>query len=80
MQSIHDRVKHSCEYCNYKASQKGHLQALVQSVHEGVKHSCECCDYKGTTKSILRKHVKSLHDGYKSTTKNGHDEVKNSCD
>ena len=50
VQSIHDGVKHSCEYCNYKATAKGSLKIHVQSVHEGVKHSCECCEYKATKK------------------------------
>ena len=80
MQSIHDGVKHSCEYCDYKATTKGNLQAHVQSVHEEIKYSCESCDYKETTKSNLKKHVKSFNDDYKSTTKNGRDEDKYSCD
>ena len=52
----------------------------MQSVHEGIKYTCECCDYKATTKRNLKKHVKSVHNDYKSTTKNDHDEVKQSCD
>ena len=80
MQSIHDGVIHSCEYCDYKATTKGNLCAHMQSVHEGIKYTCECCDYKATTKYNLLKHVKSVHNDYKSTTKNDHDEVKYSCD
>ena len=44
--SVHDEVKHFCEYYDYKAATKGSFQTHVQSVHEGVKHSY---DYKTTS-------------------------------
>ena len=47
MKSVHDGVKHSCEFCDYMATTKSSLQQHVKSIHEGVKHSCEFCDYKG---------------------------------
>ena len=52
MQSIHYGDEHSCVQCDYKATQKGHLQIYVQLIHDGVKHSCEQCDYKATKNKI----------------------------
>ena len=63
MKSIHDGVKFSCEYCEYKAATKRSLQNHVKSIHDGVKYSCEYCDFKATEKSNLQNHVKSIHDG-----------------
>ena len=61
MQSIHDGFKkYSCEFCDYKASQKGNLQQHVQSIHVGVKYSCEFCDYKASQKGHLKQHVQSI--------------------
>ena len=48
MKSIHDGVKYSCEYCDYKATEKGSLQKHLKSFHKGVKYSCEYCDQKVT--------------------------------
>ena len=59
VQSIHDGVKHSCEFCDFKATTKDNLQAHVHSVHEGVKYSCECCDYIATTKATFE-HICNL--------------------
>ena len=64
---IHDGVKHSYEYCDFKAYQKSNLQIHVKSVHYGIKHSCKFCHYKATRKSSLRTHMKSVHDGVKYT-------------
>ena len=52
--SIHDGVKYSCEFCDYKATQKGSLQEHVKSIHNGVKYSCDFCDYKETQKCSLQ--------------------------
>ena len=39
MQSIHKEGKHSCEYCDYKATRQDSLRRLVQFIHDGVKYS-----------------------------------------
>ena len=36
MKSIHDGVKYSCEYCDFKATEKSNLQNHVKSIHDGV--------------------------------------------
>ena len=41
VQSIHNRVKFSGDYCDYKATRKGSLNIHVQSIHYGVKFSDE---------------------------------------
>jgi len=64
-ESIHKGVKYSCELCDYKATQKGHLQRHRKSVHERVKYSCELCDYKATQKGHLQRHRKSVHERFK---------------
>ena len=65
MQSVHEGVKHNCELCEYKATQKGSLCQHEKSVHKGVKYNCDVCDYKAPTKDKLRNQVKSVHDGVK---------------
>ena len=44
-------VKHGCDHCDYKITQKHSLLQHVHSVHEGV--TCEHCDHKTKQKSIL---------------------------
>ena len=61
MNSKHQEVKFSCEQCDYKAVQKGHLLTHIKSIHEGVKFPCEQCDYKATQKGNLLKHINSFH-------------------
>ena len=65
MQSVHEGVKHNCELCEYKATQKGSLRQHEKSVHKGVKYNCDVCDYKAPTKDKLRNQVQSVHDGVK---------------
>ena len=67
VKSIHDGVKHSCEFCEYKANRKSNLQQQFKSIHERVKYSCESCDYKATWRSSFQYqyHVKSIHEGVK---------------
>ena len=65
VKSIHDGLKYSCEFCDFKATQKRSLPQHVKSIHDGVKHSCEFCDYNATTKKNLQLHAKSIHDGVK---------------
>ena len=54
MMSIHEAVKHSCEFCEFKASTKGTLVRHAKSIHDGFKHYCEFCDsqYKITLKDM----------------------------
>ena len=59
--SIHEEVKYSCNQCNYKASQQGHLKTHKMSVHEGVKYSCNLCDYKASQQGHLKRHDMSVH-------------------
>ena len=42
--TIHDGVKYSFEYCDYKATQNGYLQQNVKSIHYEVQYSCGNCD------------------------------------
>ena len=58
MKFIHDGVKYSCEYCDYKATEKGSLQKHLKSFHDVVKYSCEFSDYKATKKGSLQRHLK----------------------
>ena len=50
-------VKHGCEHCEYKTTQKGSLLKHVQSVHKEVIYSCKHCDYKSKQKGHLLRHV-----------------------
>ena len=35
--SVHEGIKHECDYCDYKATQKGDLKRHKMSVHIGIK-------------------------------------------
>ena len=36
--SRNKRIYHSCQHCDYKATEKGNLQQHEKSIHNGVKH------------------------------------------
>ena len=57
IKSVHQGVKFSCNQCNYKARQKGHLLRHRKSMHEGVKFSCDQCNYDATKKNSLLTHM-----------------------
>ena len=65
VESQHEGVCYSYNYCDFKATTKGHLKIHVESLHEGVRYSCNQCDHKdkATQKVHLKKHVESLHEG-----------------
>ena len=39
VQSIHNGVKYTGEYCDYKATRKGNLNIHAQYIHNGVKYT-----------------------------------------
>ena len=51
----------SCEYCDYKAKYKQHLQTHTENVHLGIKHDCEYCGFSYTDISNMRAHYKKAH-------------------
>ena len=46
-------IIYSCQQCNYKATQKGHVKQHRESKHEGVKYVCYHCEYQATTRDSL---------------------------
>ena len=68
---VHEGVQYSCDQCDYKETQKSHLQQRVKSFHEKVKYSCELCEYEATQKLTLKIHVESLHEGVRYSCKRG---------
>ena len=56
--------RHECSQCDYKTSNKGHLQSHQQSIHLDIKlFPCLHCEYKATQKGNLQRHIKSIHEG-----------------
>ena len=60
IQSIHNRVKYSGEYCHYKATRKGSLNIHIQSIHKRVKYGGEFCDYLEQLENIVLTYMNSL--------------------
>ena len=62
IQSVHEKIKYSCNLCGRKFSQKGNLNTHIQSVHEKIKYSCNQCDYQATHKGSPKIHIQSIHE------------------
>ena len=58
---MHEKVKHPCNQCDYKATEKGSLKKHIESVHEKVKYPCHQCEYKATTKGNIQRHIQKKH-------------------
>ena len=52
-------LRHTCDQCNYKTTNKGHLNRHIDSVHGNVRYSCDKCDYKAKRKGHLKRHIDS---------------------
>ena len=53
IESVHEKIKHSCSKCDHKAGTKNSLKPHIKGVHKKIKYSCEQCEYKATTKGSL---------------------------
>ena len=51
---INEQKLYSCDECDYKTNEKGHLKRHIESVHEQNKYSCDECDYKAKQKSDIK--------------------------
>ena len=55
IESVHEKIKYSCNQCEYKAAGKESLKAHIDShmieVHKKVKHACNLCGKEFTLKS-----------------------------
>ena len=49
IQSVHEKIKYSCNLCGHQFTQQGNLKTHIQSVHEKIKYSCNLCEYQATT-------------------------------
>ena len=56
MKSIHNGVKHCCEFSKFKATTKSILQQHVKSIHDGDQHNCDFCNYKASEKTQTQQH------------------------
>ena len=65
IQSVHEKIKYSCNQCDHQASSMGNLKTHVQSVHEKIKYSCNQCDHQATTNGHLKTHIQSVHENIK---------------
>ena len=58
---IHQKIKHPCNQCDFKAASKKNLRVHIQNIHEGIKHPCNYCDYQATQSSNMSLHMKKKH-------------------
>ena len=61
--SVHLKVKHPCDQCEFQASTAIGLKAHIKAVHQ--KDQCDQCEYKSSTKGSLKRHIESVHDKIK---------------
>ena len=61
VQSVHKKIKYSCNQCDHQATTHGNLKTHVQSVHEKIKYSCNQCDHQATQQGSLKRHIQSVH-------------------
>ena len=63
IQSIHEKKRHQCEFCEKSYLNKNNLDEHIKSVHYGHMYDCEFCDNTYKTKRSLANHIKTLHEG-----------------
>ena len=61
MQFLNKGETFPCQYCEYKAKQKGNLKTHIQSIHEGKTFQCQYCVNKATQKCNIKTHIQSIH-------------------
>ena len=62
--SVHEGVKRSfsCDLCDHKSTQKGHLKNHIKFVHFKVKeYSCLICDKQFSIERNLKRHTQAFH-------------------
>ena len=64
-ESVHKKIKFSCNNCDKEYTQQCNLKIHVESVHEKVKYSCNLCQQAFSLKSDLRIHIESVHENVK---------------
>jgi len=53
---------HSCNQCNYTASQAGNLRRHISIIHQKIKaFVCNDCNYSASMKHHLKKHFETVH-------------------
>jgi len=57
-QRMHEGIRYSCDWCEYKAAEKYNLKVHVESKHQGIRHSCDVCPFKATSIRNLTQHKK----------------------
>ena len=62
-------MRYSCDQCDYKATQKGHLRQHIDSVHGDKQYSCDQCDLKSKWKGSLKQHIDTVHGDVRHKTK-----------
>ena len=53
----------SCNFCDKKFSQRGHLQVHMDALHNGLRFPCSHCGKEFKQKPHLQRHVESVHLG-----------------
>ena len=59
-ESLHENVQYSCNLCEYKTKQQGHLNTHIESVHEKVRYPCIQCHKEFITQGYLKIYIESV--------------------
>ena len=62
IQSVHMKLRHSCNQCGHQCIQLGDLKRHIQSVHEKIKYPCNLCEYQASSQGHLKRHILSVHE------------------
>ena len=65
IESVHEKIKYSCNQCDYQATQKGNLKTHIETVHEKVKYPCNQCGHQFSQQGYLKRHIQSVHEKIK---------------
>ena len=55
IQTVHKKIKYSCNQCDHQAATQGNLKTHIQSVHGKIKYSCNQCDHQATGNKYCNK-------------------------
>ena len=62
-ESVHERVRHPCDQCDFTASRSDKLKLHKRIKHEqvGVRYKCDQCDFTAIRPDKLTQHRKNKH-------------------
>ena len=60
--SMHDKIKHTCQFCDYSSTHKASVYQHTRKTHgSGKNKKCTECDYKTYSNDLLNCHINGRH-------------------